>query len=138
MSRLIWFVLEFKLLLKTGFIDNFRLAKRAGKTLDKEDSMRAHYYCRGNTSSYVALPDDKKALRLESQGLWRRAATRWQQVLLRERDDSVIEAVLHRLRYCLAQAPAQIRRVSDGTAPAGATLIARNGMSNDPALWRTE
>ncbi|EMH7336813.1 PerC family transcriptional regulator [Serratia marcescens] len=100
--------------------------------------MRAHYYCRGNTSSYVALPDDKKALRLESQGLWRRAATRWQQVLLLEKDDSVIEAVLHRLRYCLAQAPAKIRRVSDGTAPAGATLIARNGVSNDLALWRTE
>ncbi|MEL5395929.1 MULTISPECIES: PerC family transcriptional regulator [Serratia] len=100
--------------------------------------MGANYYCRGNTSLYVALPDDKKALRLESEGLWRRAATRWQLVLLREGDDNVIEAVLQRLRYCLAQVPAQIRRVSDGTAPAGAALVARNGMSSDSDLWRME
>ncbi|MEX3099069.1 hypothetical protein, partial [Serratia ureilytica] len=60
------------------------------------------------------------------------------QVLLREADDHVIEAVLQRLRYCLAQAPTQVRRVSDGTAPAGAALVARNGMPNDPDLWRME
>lgn len=100
--------------------------------------MGAHYYCRGNTSPYVALPADKTALRLESQGLWRRAATRWQQVLLREADDHVIEAVLQRLRYCLARVPAQVRHVSDGTAPAGAMIVARNGMPNDQDLWRME
>ncbi|EMH7336819.1 PerC family transcriptional regulator [Serratia ureilytica] len=100
--------------------------------------MGANYYCRGNTSLYVTLPDDKKALRLESQGLWRRAATRRQLMLLRDGDDNVIEAVLQRLRYCLAKAPAQIRRVSDGTAPAGTTLVARNSMSNAPAQWRME
>ena len=68
--------------------------------------MGAHYYCRGNTSPYGALAADKTALRLYCPGLWRRAATRWQQVLLREADDHVIEAVLQRLRYCLARVPA--------------------------------
>lgn len=38
--------------------------------------MGAQYYCRGNTSPYVALPADKTALRLESQGLWRETACR--------------------------------------------------------------
>ncbi|MEL5366335.1 MULTISPECIES: PerC family transcriptional regulator [Serratia] len=100
--------------------------------------MNAHYYCRGNTSLFVALADDKTALSLESRGLWRRAATRWQQVLLHESDDHVIEAVLKRLRYCLARAPAQVRRVSGGNASAGAALVSRNGMSSDLDLWRME
>ncbi|STT96888.1 Uncharacterised protein [Klebsiella pneumoniae] len=63
-------------------------------------------------------------------------ATRWQQVLLREADDRVAEAVLQRLRYCLGAGGG--KRVSDGTAPAGATLVARNSVPNGPDLWRME
>ncbi|EIG9090110.1 PerC family transcriptional regulator [Serratia marcescens] len=53
------------------------------------------------------MPADKTALRLESQGLWRRAATRWQQVLLREADD----------RCCSAYAIAWHRSAVSVTAP---------------------
>lgn len=93
---------------------------------------------RGYRPQDDALPADAQALHLETLGLWRRAATRWQQVLLREADDRVAEAVLQRLRYCLAQVAAPAQRVSDGTAPAGATLVARNGVPNGPDLWRME
>ncbi|STT97111.1 Uncharacterised protein [Klebsiella pneumoniae] len=49
---------------------------------------------RGYRPQDDALPADAQALHLETLGLWRRAATRWQQVLLREADDRVAEAVL--------------------------------------------
>ncbi|STX07893.1 PerC transcriptional activator [Klebsiella pneumoniae] len=63
---------------------------------------------RGYRPQDDALPADAQALHLETLGLWRRAATRWQQVLLREADDRVAEAVLQRLRYCLAQVAASV------------------------------
>ncbi|MBL0872759.1 PerC family transcriptional regulator [Serratia nevei] len=95
-----------------------------------------HY--RGYRSQDDALPADAQALHLETLGLWRRAAARWQQVLLREADDHEAEAVLQRLRYCLAQVATRAPRVSDGTALAGATLVEKTGVPNGPDLWRME
>jgi len=93
-------------------------------------SARHHRGCRSQAD---LLPADAQALQLESQGLWRRAATRWQQVLLRETDDRVSEAVLQRHDDCLRQAS---KRLPVGDAAAGvATDIA--WLPNGPDIWRT-
>ncbi|HEJ7174842.1 TPA: PerC family transcriptional regulator [Serratia marcescens] len=99
--------------------------------------MGTHYH-RDNRSQDVALLIDDVALGLESKGLWRRAATRWQQVLLKTQDVHVAEAILQRQRHCLARISAARRHPSDGTAPAGVTLVARQGVPNGPELWRME
>lgn len=103
-----------------------------------EGGFMGTHYRRDNRSQDVALLIDDVALGLESKGLWRRAATRWQQVLLRTQDVHVAEAILQRQRHCLARISAARRHPSDGTAPAGVTLVARQGVPNGPDLWRME
>lgn len=93
---------------------------------------------RGYRSQEDWLPMDEQALSLESQGLWRRAAARWQHVLLRETDDRVSEAILQRHDACLRQA---IRhRLPAGDVTASADSGVATGMAwlpNGPDLWRT-
>ncbi|STU54633.1 Uncharacterised protein [Klebsiella pneumoniae subsp. ozaenae] len=91
---------------------------------------------RGYRPQDDALPADAQALHLETLGLWRRAATRWQQVTAaggrRPRGRSGAAAPT------LLSGAGGGKRVSDGTAPAGATLVARNSVPNGPDLWRME
>jgi hypothetical protein len=84
------------------------------------------------------LPDDAQALHLEAQGLWRRAAARWQHVLLREADDRVIEAILQRHDACLRQAIRQRLPAGDVTASADSGVATgMDWLPNGPDLWRT-
>jgi hypothetical protein len=82
------------------------------------------------------LPVDALAQQLEARGLWRRAATRWQHLLLQATDNRQAEAIVQRQRYCLQQAPRRRQTVSDGTAPAGDGMTAM-ALTNGPDLWRT-
>lgn len=93
---------------------------------------------RGYRAQEDWLPDDAQALQLEGQGLWRRAATCWQHVLLRETDDRVIEAILQRHDVCLRQATRP--RLPAGDVAASADSGVATGMAwlpNGPDLWRT-
>lgn len=82
------------------------------------------------------LPGDALAQALEARGLWRRAATRWQHLLLQATDNRQAEAIVQRQRYCLQQVPRRRQTVSDGTAPAGDSITVM-GLTNEPDLWRT-
>lgn len=82
------------------------------------------------------LPYDAVALRLEAKGLWRRAGTRWQHLLLQATDHRQAEAIVQRQRYCLQQVPRRRQAASDGTAPDGDGMTAMAPLSG-PDLWRT-
>ncbi|WP_269936372.1 PerC family transcriptional regulator [Serratia liquefaciens] len=82
------------------------------------------------------LPHDAVALRLEAKGLWRRAGTRWQQLVLQATDYRQAEAIVQRQRYCLQQVHRRRQAASDGIAPAGDGMTAMGPLSW-PDLWRT-
>jgi hypothetical protein len=82
------------------------------------------------------LPVDALAQQLEVRGLWRRAATRWQHLLLQATDHRQAEAIVQRQRYCLQQVPLRRQTASDGTAPGGDGMTAMAPLSG-PDLWRT-
>ncbi|MBN5380162.1 PerC family transcriptional regulator [Serratia marcescens] len=93
---------------------------------------------RGYRSHEDWLPADVPAMKLETQGLWRRAATRWQQVLLQEVDDRVIEAILQRHEACLRNARHGRHSGGDVSPPAAdGVASARTWLPNGPDLWRT-
>lgn len=81
------------------------------------------------------LPQDAKALRFEERGLWRRAARRWRQVLMRTADCRQAEALVQRQRYCLQQV-IKPRGPGDGTTPEG-YRVSDVGPASGPAFWRT-
>lgn len=81
------------------------------------------------------LPGDALAQELEARGLWRRAATRWQQLLLQATDHRQAEAIVQRQRYCLRQV-AKASVPGDGTGPAGGGVSVA-GSTSGPDLWRT-
>ncbi|MEX3099027.1 PerC family transcriptional regulator [Serratia ureilytica] len=95
-------------------------------------------HCHNYRPQEALLPADAQAMSLEAQGLWRRAASRWQRVLLHATDDRVMEAILQRHQACLRNA--RHGRQSGGeVSPSAADGVAtgRAWLPNGPELWRT-